>query len=126
MHGGNASIPPVKRLLAAVLAAALPAIAAEDPAAGSFKLTLEPGGMHEECATLKKGEQRRYYWKSDGPVAFNVHFHEGDKVSYPVKQDGLRTSGGTFTARVDQDYCWMWTGRKTTAHVEGQVEIKPE
>jgi hypothetical protein len=38
----------------------------------------------------------------------------------------MRGDGGTFTARKPQEYCWMWTGRKTTAHVEGQVEIKPE
>lgn len=122
MHGGNASIPPVKRLLAPLLLAlALPASAAQDAPAGAFKAALEPGGMHEECATLKKGEQRRYYWKSDGPVAFNIHFHEGDKVSYPVKQDGLRTSGGTFTAKVDQDYCWMWTARDKPVRLEGRV-----
>lgn len=111
----------MRRLLPALLAVALPAWAADAPSTATFKLTLEPKGMHEECATLKTGEQRRYYWKSDGPVEFNIHFHEGDKVAYPVKQDGLRTSGGTFTAKSDQDYCWMWTARAKPVQLEGRV-----
>ena len=75
---------------------------------------------------MAAGEKRRYHWKSTAPVDFNIHYHEEPEVFYPVKRDGMRGDGGTFTARKPQDYCWMWTGRKATARVEGQVEVKPE
>ena len=43
-----------------------------------------------------------------------------------VKRDGMRGDGGTFAAKNEQEYCWMWTARNAKARVEGQVEIKQE
>ena len=39
---------------------------------------------------LKKLEARHYEWSSDAPVDFNIHYHEGKEVFYPVKHDGVR------------------------------------
>ena len=52
---------------------------------------------------------------------FNIHYHEGEKVAFPVKRDAMRGDGGTFTADVAQDYCWMWTARAAAASVSGEV-----
>jgi hypothetical protein len=77
--------------------------------------------MHEECAHLAKGEKRNYYWRADGPVDFNVHYHRGDEAIYPLKRDAMRGDGGTFIAKSADDYCWMWTARDRPAKLEGRI-----
>jgi len=85
---------------------------------------LEPKAMHEECAKLQAGDKRKYYWKADNAVDFNIHYHEGPEVFYPVKRDGMRGDGGTFVAKIGQDYCWMWTARDKPVKLEGRIESK--
>jgi hypothetical protein len=120
--------PAMKRLprarAAFLLAAAFLAPgygAADETSASAFSVTLEPKGMHEECARLEQGEKRNYYWRADRPVDFNVHYHRGEEAVYPVKRDAMRGDGGTFTAKSAQDYCWMWTARDRPTKVEGRI-----
>ncbi|HET9650616.1 MAG TPA: hypothetical protein VFP36_00420, partial [Usitatibacter sp.] len=89
----------MKRLLLAVLALATPAFAADAPNWKSIDVTLEPKRIAEHCEKLPAGEKRRYHWKASEPVDFNVHYHQGDDVFYPVKREGMRGDGGTFTAK---------------------------
>ena len=116
----------MRRLPAAILVLgamlALPCIAAEEWR--PIDAQLEPGKMHESCMSIDAGDKRRYHWKSDAPVDFNIHFHKGAEIVYPVKVSGMRGDGGTFTARDGGGYCWMWTARDKAAKIEGRVEIK--
>jgi hypothetical protein len=116
----------MKRLLLAILASAPLAFAADAPKPQWKKLdaTLEPQKMLEFCDKLGAGEKRRFHWKSSAPVDFNIHYHEGPEALYPVKRDAMRGDGGTFTAKAEREYCWMWTARNARARVEGQVETK--
>ena len=113
----------MRRLLVALACCAItPGFAADAPAVSPFAMSLEPKKMHEECVKLDAGEKRKYYWKSTGPVDFNIHYHEGREVSYPVKRDAMRGDGGVFTAKVPQDYCWMWTAREKAVTLEGRID----
>jgi len=118
--------PLMKRLLAASLIAVLPVMAGEAPKDSwqPFNATLEPKKMHEECLRIEAGVKRRYHWKSDTPVDFNIHYHTATEVLYPVKRDGMRGDGGTFAAKTGADYCWMWTARDKPAKVEGRIEAR--
>ena len=110
-------------LLPALLCATLANAAADnrgEPIAVAF--TLEPKKVHEECTRLEAGQSRRWHWKSDAPVDFNIHYHRGEEVFYPVKRDGMRGDGGTFTAKSGEDYCWMWTARDKGAKVDGRID----
>ena len=114
-----------------LLTCALAAVAANAFAYGNetkdvkaFSVELGPGQMHEECLRLDPAEKRRYYWKSDAPLDFNIHYHRGPEVFYPVKREGMRTDGGTFEAKAGDDYCWMWTARDKSARLEGRIESK--
>jgi hypothetical protein len=115
----------MKRLLAAACAALLPVLVlAADPPARSgekFSVSLERGGEHEECVRLEAGQVRHYYWRASGPVDFNIHFHSGDTVTYPVKRAAMRGDGGSFTAQGGEDYCWMWTARDRPVKIEGRI-----
>lgn len=112
---------PMKRLLPMLLAiAALPAIGAAE-APRSFDKSLEPGATHEECLRLEAGEKRRYHWKASRAVDFNIHYHRGEEVVYPIRRKAMRGDGGSFTARTGEEFCWMWTARKAPARIEGQI-----
>jgi hypothetical protein len=119
--------PAMKRLRFAV-ACCLPCAAFaygnDSPDVRPFSVAVAPKDLHEECVTLQAGEVRKYYWKADGPVDFNIHYHAEKDVFYPVKRDGMRGDGGTFIAKVTQDYCWMWTARDKPVKLEGRIESK--
>ncbi len=123
---GMVAWPGMKRLAIAVICFACAALvrADENAAAQSFGVTLAPKNMHEECVKLAVGEKRNYSWKADGPVDFNIHYHQGPEAFYPVKRDGMRGDGGTFAAKIGQDYCWMWTARDKPVKLEGRIESK--
>ena len=87
----------------------------------TFSVSIAPGEIHEECVKLAKLETRRYEWSSDSAIDFNIHYHEGNEVFYPVKHAGVRQAKGTFRAKRRQDFCWMWTA-KTPAKLEGKIE----
>jgi len=117
----------MKSLVAIPLLACTLAIAAE-PAKQQwqpFNATIQPRDTQEVCTRMAKGETRRYHWKSDAPVDFNIHHHKGKDVFYPVKREAMRGDGGTFTAKAADEYCWMWTARNAAAKVEGRLENPP-
>ena len=106
---------------ALLLACCAPLIShAEATPPTSFSKALEPGKVHEECVRLEKGQVRRYDWKSSGKVDFNIHYHEGREVFYPIKRDEVSKGSGRFTAKTAQEYCWMWTAR-APATIEGRI-----
>ena len=114
------------RLLIA-LTLVIPAAHAKDAPRDAWKpfaVTIEAKKVHEECARVEKGEKRRYHWKSDVPVDFNIHYHKDAEVFYPVKRDGMRGDGGTFNAKTGEEYCWMWTARDKPSKVEGRIESR--
>jgi hypothetical protein len=100
--------------LALLAPACLPAATTNAPGPRPFTHDMKPGGIAEECLRLDAGKSRTFEWTSDGPVDFNIHYHEGDKVTYPVKLNGQSKGGGRFTATAGEDYCWMWTARRPT------------
>jgi len=101
--------------------AVLAAEPAKAPQPTAVQVTLEPGKVHEECARLESGDKRAWHWKSDTPVDFNIHYHAGREVFFPVKRDAMRGDGGTFAAKTGEDYCWMWTARDKAAKVEARI-----
>ena len=98
------------------------ALAASNPdgKARDFSHAMKAGGVAEECLRLPAGKSRRFEWSADGPVDFNIHFHVGKDVTYPVKLNGQAKGGGRFTAAATEDYCWMWSS-KSPAAVTGRL-----
>ncbi len=113
----------MKHLPALLAAIACPAALA-GPADGALAVdvTLQPKKVHEACARLEPGESRRYHWKSDAPVDFNIHYHRGNEVFFPVRREAMRGDGGTFVAKSGEDYCWMWTARDAPAKIDGRID----
>jgi hypothetical protein len=88
--------------------------ACANPTASTAKpdsLVLRPGQLHEDCKPLKAGEQVRWQFVATGPIDFNVHYHQGKEVTYPIERIQVQDGAGTYTAPSAQEYCWMWTNR---------------
>jgi hypothetical protein len=107
--------------LLVLLAPALPVLASPGGQPGAFTHALKPGGIAEDCVRLKAGQSREFSWTADAPVDFNIHWHLGDKIEYPVRMDRQRKGRGRFSADREQDFCWMWTAPKEKgATVQGR------
>ncbi|MBY0235720.1 MAG: hypothetical protein K2W93_12120 [Burkholderiaceae bacterium] len=84
---------------------------------GRFEKTtsVDPGKFAEICGKLSKGQAIGWSFKAESAMNFNIHYHEGKKVEFPAKADGLITAEGKLVVGVDQHYCWMWTNKTDKA-----------
>ena len=71
-------------------------------------LDLAPAKFAEVCGRLTKGQSIAWSFKSGQPLNFNVHYHEGKNVVFPVKKDRTANLDAELQVGIDQDYCWMW------------------
>jgi hypothetical protein len=76
-----------------------------------YSAELEAGGFAEVCGELAADERVSWAFEADAELDFNIHYHEGDEVTYPVKSPQVRSLADELTAPVEQTYCWMWTNR---------------
>jgi hypothetical protein len=88
----------------------------------AFRHEIKPGKIAEECRNLQPGERLRYRFEASVPMSFNVHFHRGNSVEYPVKIDGTSTEASIFAAQSAEEFCWMWTnGTLDVVVVQGEL-----
>lgn len=82
-------------------------------AEGRFEHRAEvaPGGFAEVCGKLARGAAVRWAFEAAGPLDFNIHYHQGEKVVFPVQRAGAAKGAATLKVKLDQDYCWMWTNK---------------
>ena len=71
--------------------------------------SIESGKVHEVCMNLTEGQNLTYFFKSSKKMNFNIHYHEGEKVTFPVDEYPTNMGSDVFTAPVEQGYCMMWT-----------------
>jgi hypothetical protein len=82
---------------------------------------LTPYDFHEECLRLAVGDHIEYDFSTTEPVAFNIHYHEGDAVLEPVVLEQVRADSGIFVPRIAQDYCLMWEAGPAGAVLDYRV-----
>jgi hypothetical protein len=69
------------------------------------------GKFAEACGKLAQGDAVSWRFEASGPMDFNVHYHEGKAIVFPVKQEAIAAARGQLHVALDQDYCWMWTNK---------------
>jgi hypothetical protein len=84
-------------------------------AAKTFEHPIRPGKIAEECFKLPAGGAVGYAFEASASVDFNVHYHRGNDVFYPVKRDAIRQADDRFTAPSAEEYCLMWTNPSAQA-----------
>jgi hypothetical protein len=71
--------------------------------------------LHEECFTLDAGERIAFHFESIAPVAFTIHYHEGNAVIMPIERAHATQESGDFSAERKRVYCMAWeTGAQPT------------
>ena len=100
---------------AAVRAALVPLALLAPPAPGqdaSVKVittTITSSGAHEECLSLSKTQSLRYWFRSEGPIDFNIQYQDASGVVYAVKRDKQSIGTGIFPAKTAGVYCMVLT-----------------
>lgn len=98
-------------------------VAAATAALGPFRLDVPARGFEEHCVKLAAGDLVRYRYAATADVDFNIHYHRGNEVFYPVKTSGSRSADNTFTAPLADTYCLMWERKgEGAARIDGAVE----
>jgi len=94
---------------------------------GHFAFDVPARGFEEHCLKLETGERIRYRFRVNGEVDFNIHYHRGNDVHYPVRTGAVQTADETFIAPQTDDYCLMWERKGDGAvRIEGSVDrVKP-
>lgn len=74
-------------------------------------LRIAPGKFAELCGPLQPGQSVRWSFEADRPLNFNIHYHVGQDVHYPAKQDRVERARGELAVDARQDHCWMWVNK---------------
>ena len=72
-------------------------------------VVLQPGKTHEDCFALQPHQQVQYNFKLERPGKFNLHYHRGKEVFYPIRSESVLEQRGNYVAAVAQEYCLMWS-----------------
>ena len=116
----------LKPLVLVLVLAATSALAAEGGAAAKAgkPVTLKPQKIHEKCLTLEPPQKLQYSFGTDKAVDFNIHYHKGDMVYYPVREKKTTSSEGVYTPPSREDFCMMWENRSPSAEVQLEFNFK--
>ncbi len=77
--------------------------------------SIAPRGFHEACLTLEPDQSVAYGFSTSLPAHFNIHFHEGDEVVYPVSLKDVVEFDGIFQPTSTRHYCLMWQNVHSTS-----------
>ncbi|MDX1430479.1 MAG: hypothetical protein R3282_09330, partial [Rhodothermales bacterium] len=79
--------------------------------APSGTISLAPYEFQELCFDLTPDDEVAFEFLSDLPIAFDIHYHDGLRISYPVKLSELTEHSGRFSPDRTQSYCLLWLNR---------------
>jgi hypothetical protein len=83
-----------------------------------------PYTQHEECLALAAGDRLDYRFTSTSPVAFNIHYHEGNAVVIPIVREGVTADSGIFQPIAPREYCLAWEAGAAPVLVSYRVAVR--
>jgi hypothetical protein len=72
-------------------------------------LTVPARKFVEVCGRLPAAARVQWSYDAGAALDFNIHYHEGQDVRYPVRHAQRAQARGNLSAEIEQDYCWMWS-----------------
>ena len=92
---------------------------------GGFErsVNVAPGKFAELCGRLPMDAKVRWNFEASVPLDFNVHHHVGKEVMFPSKLVAVNAAKDTLDAKIEQDYCWMWSN-KSAAQATVMVNLQ--
>lgn len=107
-----------------VIAAATIICSTQSHAINEQNLNLRPGKVHESCHKLDAGSKLSYSFQVSSETLFNVHYHMGKEIKYPVAEQQTFKDSGIVYIDITQTYCLMWTNpQEHTVTLRYNVDI---
>ncbi|MBD3307361.1 hypothetical protein GF339_13065 [candidate division KSB3 bacterium] len=95
-----------------ILAVMMSGCAAQQSQEGEPQVRIQPSGIHEECLEIVPNQVVVYSFQTSRPVDFNIHYHRGEEVLYPVSEQNIASKDGEFMLGQEiegpQGTCLMW------------------
>ncbi|GAA4364124.1 hypothetical protein GCM10023151_19950 [Kangiella marina] len=104
-----------------LLASSLPLVADDSSNKHFILVTTHQNEIGEICPEMDAGQTLSFDFQSNHDVEFNLHFHEGEKVSYPIEPHNVSSIKQSFEAPIKQTYCLMWKGLNQDA---SKIKVK--
>lgn len=100
-----------RHVLFVVACLAITASNGQVPAAGEpfRQMVNRTRPVAEKCIVLSAGQAIGYAFETTDPLDFDIHYHRGEVVEYPVKNARVLRAADRFTAPVTAEYCLTWT-----------------
>jgi hypothetical protein len=116
----------LKPLVLVLALGATSAFAAEGGAAtkAGKPVALKPQKIYEKCLSLVPPQKLQYSFGTDKAVDFDIHYHKGDMVYYPVREKKTTSGEGLYTPPSHEDYCMAWENRSPSAEVQLEFSFK--
>ena len=92
-----------------------PAVHGSAGAPGSFRLEILSGASEEWCFEARSGDLIVYRFEADAQLVFNLHYHDGDAIRYPVPAHPSAAEKGQLRVPSSNGYCVMWTNEGDAA-----------
>jgi hypothetical protein len=82
-----------------------------------YEALLRGAAMTEICGPLDANAVVDWQVKSSTPIDVNVHYHQGEEVVYPTRQNGVSKLNDRLTITTAETFCWMFTNPQSTPTV---------
>ena len=80
-------------------------------------VTMAPFEFRELCVALADKQRIDVEFQSAQPIEYDIHYHDGFTIRFPVKLTGVTKHADHFVAKGKRAYCLMWfnQGLKNTS-----------
>ena len=89
------------------------------------RAVIAPYQLHDQCMRLEAGDRLDWRFESSEPVAFNIHYREGNADMSPIVREHTTIDAGTFDARSPQAYCLTWEAGAAGAIIGYRMLLRP-
>ena len=74
-------------------------------------VTMAPFEFRELCVALADKQKIDVEFQSAQPIEYDIHYHDGFTIRFPVKLTGVTKHADHFVAKSKRAYCLMWFNR---------------
>jgi len=74
-------------------------------------VTMAPFEFRELCVALADKEKINVVFHSRQPIEYDIHYHDGFTIRFPVKLTDVTKHADQFIAETGRVYCLMWFNR---------------
>ncbi|MCZ6831744.1 MAG: hypothetical protein O7F73_19555 [Gammaproteobacteria bacterium] len=75
------------------------------------EVNIEAGKIEEPCFAMALADRLEYEFSSDEALDFNLHYHQGNAIFFPVERKNIHQHEAVFVSTGSRKYCLMWSNR---------------